>query len=229
MGDPVTGVTTFVKRMTANRKTGPVALSTYRNQGSCPTTCSLYGAGCYAENRTIGGGSSPFMVGEKGAPDMTALLAEIRKLRRGEIVRLNVSGDYLLPDGTPDQAYIDATNTIPPYVEVLSYTHAWRTLRPEWFKDHTRPNASCDSIADVAEALSMGWKAVVVDPDGSLPGMVVGGEKLVSCPFETHERQCLDCRLCARGKRSSVVVFQVHGTGKKKARAALAGKNEVAA
>lgn len=221
MGDPMTGVTTFTKRFTSNAKTGPVALSTYRTQGSCPTTCSLYGAGCYAENRTAGGGASPFMIGGRGAPDLEQLREQIRLLRRGQMVRLNVSGDYLLPDGTPDHEYIEATNTIPPYVTVISYSHAWRRLDPSWFRDHVRPNASCDTLLDVVEARAAGWATVIVDADGSIPGTVIGDSRAVSCPYETQGRQCIDCGLCSRTKRPSTVVFQVHGIRKKAAAKAI--------
>ncbi len=218
-------VKTLTVTRSQNSKTGPVALATYRTQGSCPTTCALYGAGCYAENKGPGGGQGPFDFAEARGSDLQLLRERIRKLRRGEVVRLNVSGDYLLEDGTPDLEYIETTNTIPPYVDVLSYTHAWRRLDPGMFLDHVRPNASCDTVADVAEALASGWKAVVVDADGGIPGQRLAGALAVSCPYESRGTQCIDCRLCARQKRPSVVVFQVHGTKKRLAREAIQARS----
>lgn len=219
-------VMTLIALRSDNKKTGPVALAVSRTQESCPTTCALYGAGCYAENYGVGGSATIFQRAEKGGePDYVELRLRIRKLRKGEVVRLNVSGDYLKDDGTPDLEYIEITNTIPRWVDVLSYTHAWRLMEPGWFFDHARPNASCDTPADAAEAIAAGWKAVVVDPDGGIPGTRIAGALAVSCPAETKGIQCIDCRLCARQNRPSVVVFQIHGTKKRKAREAVMARS----
>lgn len=213
---------TLTIHYTANMKTGPVALSTYRTQTSCPNDCALFNNGCYAENRGPSGAPGPFgFANRRGLEDLDVLRKAIRKLRRGDVVRLNISGDYLLSDGTPDHEYIAVTNTIPPYATVLSYTHAWRRLRPDMFVEHARPNASCDTEADAVEALAAGWSVVIVDPDGSMPGTKVAGRQAVACPYETNGRQCIDCRLCARTKRPSVVVFQAHGSRKKVAVTAI--------
>jgi len=200
-----------------NTKTGKVRLATYRTQDTCPDSCIFMGSGCYGENNA----NRLFGFASNGDDGLDILAMKIGMLRPGHMVRLNVVGDYLMEDGTPDTEYIAVTNTIPSWADVLTYTHAWRTLTPGLFEDHVRPNASCNTIADVRDALAAGWKAVVVDPDGGIPGMTIDGEKAVSCPFETHGRQCIDCGLCARGKRSSVVVFQAHGSGAKHARRAI--------
>lgn len=218
---------TLVVARTDNRKTGPVAMAVSRTQDSCPNDCALYGQGCYAENNGIGGSGSIFeRAGKGGDTDLIELMLRIRKLRRGDVVRLNVSGDYLLADGTPDIEYISVTNMIPPFVDVLSYTHAWRRLSPDMFLEHVRPNASCDTPADAEEALAAGWKAVIVDDDGSIPDTRIGGALAVSCPYETKGTQCIDCRLCARQKRPSVVVFQVHGAKRRIAGRAIKARRE---
>jgi hypothetical protein len=190
-----------------------VRLATYRTQGSCPTDCALYGAGCYAENRGIHGRPSPFGIAERGSvigTDYTELVNALRGIAPGQMVRFNVSGDYLLEDGTPDRAYIEATNASR-HLKVLSYTHAWRVLDAGWFHKETRPNASCDSLDDVVEALQRGWQAVIIDPDGRYPARSdVAGRKAVTCLYDSQRRQCIDCGLCAKD-RKSVVVFPVHG------------------
>jgi hypothetical protein len=208
-----------------NTKTGPVRLATYRTQGSCPTDCSLYGAGCYAENRGANGRPSLFQVAvmkdDIVGTDYGRLRDALRALGPGSIIRLNVSGDYLLEDETPDMAYIEATNDARRLL-VLSYTHAWRRLDPAWFHDETRPNASCDSVEDVRDALAAGWKAVIVDPDGRYPqGSKIEGATCVTCPYEVNKRQCVDCQLCTRFKRPSIVVFPVHGSRRRIAARAL--------
>lgn len=201
----------------SNAKTGAVALATYRTHGSCPITCPLYGAGCYAENR---GKAGPFGHAERGTvldDDYEPLINIITRLPASSMVRLNVSGDYLLDDGSPDMAYIEATNWLAGRHDVLSYTHAWRTLDPTWFEDGTRPNASCDTLMDVVAAKDMGWQTAIVDPGmaiGELPGYV-------ECLYDAKGLQCIDCGLCASGRRKSTIVFPVHGARKRAAATAI--------
>jgi hypothetical protein len=173
--------------------------------------------GCYAENM---GKIGPFGHAERGTildEDYQPLVDIITRLPPNSMVRLNVSGDYLLDDGAPDMAYIEATNWLAGKHDVLSYTHAWRALDPTWFEGGTRPNASCDTLLDVVAAKDMGWQTVIVDP-----GLGIGGlDGYVTCLYDTRGLQCIDCGLCASGRRKSTVVFPVHGTRKKAATAAL--------
>jgi len=216
-------IRTLMVRRTANSKTGPVDLATYRTQDSCPVTCPLMGAGCYAENNGPRGRPTLFATAERGTivgTDYGPLVEALDSLSQWSIVRFNVAGDYLLEDGSPDMAYIEATNHAKG--DVLSYTHAWRTLDPAWFTDKARPNASCDTPQGVFDAKAAGWATVIVDPDGSYgQGTSIGASRCVTCPYEVNKRQCIDCRLCARGNRPSVVVFPVHGQRRMLAATAL--------
>jgi hypothetical protein len=207
-----------------NMKTGPVDVSIYRAQCTCPSWCPLWGHGCYAENR---GKAGPFGHASRGRASNADVAAVFSALPAGSKVRLNVSGDYLDDAGEPDMSYIEATNLLSGRgIMVLSYTHAWQALDPKWFADDVRPNASCDTLLGIGQALNAGWPAVIVDPhqdDRLYPqGMDLYGLKAVTCLFETPRKtQCIECGLCARGKRRSVVVFPVHGARKKAATAAL--------
>lgn len=208
-----------------NAKTGNVALSTFRTQESCPPWCPLWGRGCYAENRGAHGRPEPFGIAARGTildDDYTPLIDTLASLRPNSVVRFNVSGDYLRDDKSPDMGYIEATNHAHGH-DVLSYTHAWQVLEPKWFEDDTRPNASCDSLLDVVHARDLGWATVIVDPGNEYPqGTKMAGTTFVTCPYETpRKRQCVDCRLCARGERPSTVVFPVHGPRKRLASEAL--------
>lgn len=212
---------TLIVEDSQNRKTGRTHVSTYRTQDTCPPWCPLLGHGCYAENRM--GRPSPFDTAERGqiiGADYTPLIEKLDRLTKRSVVRFNVSGDYLDDYHQPDMAYIEATNHAKG--EVLSYTHAWKVLDPKWFEDNVRPNASCDTLVDVAIARDMGWPTAIVDPG-------VGYEELagfVACLYDTKGLQCIDCRLCAKTARKSTVVFPVHGTRRRKAADAL---QEVAA
>lgn len=215
---------------TMNMKTGPVWLSVYRTIQSCPPDCPLYSTaldpnGCYAANPGRGGSNSLFQKAQRGTiigTDYTELTDLLRKARRGRMVRLNVSGDYLLPDGSPDHAYIESTNHAS-HLDVLSYTHAWDRMKPDWFHPKTRPQASCDTLVDIVNARAAGWATVLVDPDHRYPqgSVLPTGTKAVICPNETRKIQCIDCGLCARSDRPSTIVFNVHGTRKNAAARAL--------
>jgi hypothetical protein len=203
---------------TRNRKTGAVDLAVSRAQDTCPTTCPFRGSGCYGETGPAGG---LFRLIEKArnvatGTDYGDLLRAFANVPDCGMVRLNVVGDYLIGD-EPDHDYIRATNTLSGRgIRVLSYTHAWRIMDPSWFADDTRPQASCETVADVAEALAAGWSAVIVQPDDTL-----GAERgYVVCPAVTDELTCRDCGLCAK-QRKSTVIFPVHGARKRAAAEAI--------
>jgi hypothetical protein len=204
-----------------NAKTGPVEIALYRPQCSCPSWCPLFGHGCYAENR---GKAGPFGHASRGRARPADLVRAFEALPPGSRVRLNVSGDYLLEGGAIDHGYIEATNVLAGKGHmVLSYTHAWQVLDPEWFHPDVRPNASCDTVMGLGSAINAGWTAVIVDPHEDYPqGSKFDGHTFVTCLYETPRKtQCIECGLCARPKRPSVVVFPVHGARKKAAAAAL--------
>lgn len=152
--------------------------------------------------------------------DHTPLIEAIDKVRskRGKdaVVRFNVSGDYLDDNGEPDLAYIEATNHAKG-LNVLSYTHAWRQLDVMMFYPSTTPNASCDTLLDVVEARDAGWPVTIVDPGFDLSAKA----GFVECLYNTTGSQCVECKLCARQGRRSVVVFPVHGVRKRAAKEVL--------
>jgi len=176
------------------------------------------GSGCYGENNGVGGSATPFGHASRG-DDTTScdtLRNELLACKSGDVIRVNVVGDYLNDDGTPDMEYIDAINEAANRgVIVLAYTHAWRSLSPDMFVDDARPQASCDNEDDIRIAHDAGWSTVIVDP----ADMYVG-KGYVTCPNVTNGIKCIDCKMCAR-QRKSTVVFPVHGMRKNKARAAM--------
>lgn len=214
----------MVKR-SGNVKTGPVRVATYRTQVTCPDTCPLMGSGCYGENNGVGGSPTPFGHAARGDEDTdyTILRDALLACKAGDVIRVNVVGDYLNADGTPDFAYINVINEAANRgVIVLAYTHAWRSLSPDLFVDAARPQASCDNPADVSAARAAGWSTVIVDPDGRYPQAGdIGGTRAVICPNVTNGVKCIDCKLCAV-QRKSTIVFPVHGMRRGRAARALA-------
>jgi hypothetical protein len=208
---------THVTLKSSNAKTGPLA-TTYRTQETCPTTCPLMGNGCYATGRIFG------IARKFGREDLDKVRGLIDTLEPGQGLRLNVAGDFLAADGTPDVEYIDACNAVAearPDVKIIAYTHAWRILSPSLFSFGV--NASCDTDADIAEARAAGWGTVTV---GAEHGQTIAGTRVVRCPAETRDDvTCASCMLCARTPSiPTTVTFTPHGAGKRKAAAAVAAR-----
>lgn len=215
----MTQTRTIVVLASSNSKTGKVA-ATYRTQHSCPTTCALYDAGCYARGRIFGIAAKN---GHEVNGDYAAVLGLIDTMPPDYVLRANVSGDFLSEDGSPDLQYITALNTVAdarPDVTIIAYTHAWRTLAPGMFRFVV--NASCDTPADVIEARAAGWATVVVDTnaDDTLVGSKLSDSRVIQCPNQTRGITCAECKLCGR-ERPATVAFAVHGAGKNQAVASL--------
>ena len=83
-------------------------------------------------------------------------------------------------------------------------------------------NASCESMPQVDEVMSEGVPAVVVvDNSKDVPTHTPDGHKVVVCPAQTRDTNCVDCGLCAQAERTCVVAFLAHGNRAKKLNATL--------
>jgi hypothetical protein len=223
-------VKTLVVERTTNAKTGPMA-ATYRTADTCPGSCPLRDAGCYARGRIFG-------IPARHGTEATASYPEVRalasNLRLGGMVRANVSGDVLAEDGRPDYPYLSALSHVAterPDVAVFGYSHAWRSISPGIAPGVTL-NASCESAEEIATATAHGWPTVTTAVDASDPiiGSTIAGRRVIICPAQTRDSvTCSTCRLCARPARRSTVAFLVHGSGKAQAARAIRATREEAA
>lgn len=214
--------THFVKR-SKNGKLG-IMSAFYRTPDTCPDTCPLKDEGCYA---LFGpGGVGPFKIAAKhGSDDVASVIDQaIREVPQNGILRWEVSGDVVLPDGvTIDHEYIAQTNRFVaarPDVRVIRYSHAWRQMSPEMFAYPV--NASCETLQDISEARAAGWQTVITatGPDDEVIGMTVDESRAIICPNQTHGVTCAECQLCSK-ERTSTVVFLPHGSGKRRASLAV--------
>lgn len=194
--------------------------ATYREVGTtCPSTCPLLNAGCYAQ----AGPTALQMRGRVSDSDGDVFLRELARIPHGATLRLHVAGD-VLRDGdkngsdTLDVAYLDALihgANDRPDVTFYGYTHAWRLIdRSRFaFPDNFVMNASCDSDEDVVEARAAGWDTTTVwSADVSVKRV---GDTVV-CPNQTVGLSCAECRLCMKAHRPLTVAFLAHGPSKKK-------------
>lgn len=206
-------VRTLVVAASSNSKTGACAV-TYRTAESCPSSCPLMGAGCYARGRIFG---IPQRLGDEDGESYAAVRA-LAGMPADPPVRANVCGDMLRADGTPDRPYLAALSDVAASGRpVFSYTHAWRSLTPQ-DAPGVCLNASCDSAEDIAAAVAAGWPTVVTDTGDadSIIGTTVAGRRVVQCPAQVRDGvTCASCRLCARPNRAATVAFVVHGSGRR--------------
>jgi len=192
--------------------------ATYRTVGhSCPTSCPLLNAGCYAQS----GHTALQMRGRHSETDGEIFLRELDRIPHGAWMRLHVSGDVMTdagPDGSSEvdwpylEALIEGARRRPD-VTFYGYTHAWKQIgvlppAPSNFV----LNASVDDPADMDEAKSLGWETtVVVASDVTWKRQ---GDTVV-CPNQTAGLSCYECGLCMR-ERPVTVAFKAHGSGKRK-------------
>ena len=83
-------------------------------------------------------------------------------------------------------------------------------------------NASCETMSQVDDAIAQGIPAVVVvDNSKDVPTHTPNNNKVVVCPAQTSDTNCVDCGLCAQAKRTCAVAFLAHGNRAKKLNATL--------
>jgi hypothetical protein len=215
-------LTHFVAK-SGNSKTGHVS-ATYRERTSCPSTCPMLAAGCYAAGRIEG------IARRHGAPGATWVDRAVADTPHGGVFRHLVVGDLLTPEGDPDEGYLGGVVRLaverPDISLHIVYTHGWRDVRlQKWIRRLHRDhgivvNASCSTAEEVEEAAGLGLLPTVVlaGEDDPLIGQRIAGRSVVVCPAVTHGKTCAECGLCGKGGASRAVVgFPAHGSGKRAA------------
>lgn len=214
-----------------NAKLGATS-ATYASQASCPGSCPLQGAGCYAEYGPLGYQTARLNRSPITDPMTIALeeAAAIDRLSGDRLLRLHVVGDC----PTPASAQI-VTAACRAYAQrgmqprhgkkVWSYTHAWRDVaRKDW--GQVSILASCETPAQVRRAMRKGYAAALIVPEFASDKLYsLGGLKILPCPWQTRGVQCYTCRLClddTRLRKARIVIgFQAHGARKNVVRQTL--------
>lgn len=73
-------------------------------------------------------------------------------------------------------------------------------------------NASCEKLREVHKALDSGLPATIVVKKMTENTKVINGVKYIKCPNQVTKGkiQCRECKLCMKGNRKEVVVFEWH-------------------
>ena len=197
---------------------------------SCPDSCALQGAGCYAQEANVNIHQNNAR-GRSYDPVAWGLT-----LPKGSLIRWRVSGDVVGADGPALRAAISRLHTLRPDLVGWVYTHAWAWLDVAAWALSTPPGvvvvASLDDPRDEAQAVALGYGHVAfgietadgktfTDDEARMARVLFDG---LACPAQRLEVGCADCRACMRApKRARTVriIFAIHGQGHKRARAAL--------
>ena len=210
---------TFALR-SGNAKLGPIP-AVIASAESCPPSCGLYGAGCFAEFGVLG---HHWRNAARDGMSFAGLCTRVALLEPGTLWRFGVAGD--LP-GQGDMLDVRALNRLSSaarHTRGFAYTH--KPLRRPGERAAVRAsnaagglvvNLSADTLAqaDARADLGVGPVVVVLPSDASGDIRTPKGRRVVICPAETRGLTCADCRLCAVPDRRGVVGFRAHGQMKR--------------
>ena len=196
----------------ANKKIG-IAAATYAAQGSCPRTCPLLSAGCYAESGHVGIATRQLAAAaaESSRADIAKTeAAAIDRLTGDRPLRLHVVGDSATNAAARTVSAAADRYSARTGAPVWTYTHAWRTVEHKsWGSVAVR--ASCESLEDVAAANARGYAAAIIVDEHPADGRAyqTAAGRVIPCPEQTRGRSCTDCRICWTS--TNTVAFAAHG------------------
>lgn len=207
--------------VSTNAKVGPIPAS-YSGAQTCPATCPLKGAGCYAE---LGPGASHWKRVTAGTRGVLwdQFLRNVRAIPKGQLWRHNVAGDLPGDGDTIDVQMMYDLVYANRGRRGFTYTHkpmteANRMLVKLANTSGFTVNLSANNMAEVDElvALNIGPVVVILPRDAPTMSTSPGGNTVVVCPAEDNDITCARCQVCQKADRKSVIGFRAHGSRAKK-------------
>lgn len=228
--------------VSTNVKTGPIPVATISSE-TCPTSCPLLGAGCYAEHGPLRLHWNAVTDGEKGL-SFKEFTKKVRNLPRHGLWRYGQAGDLPGKGDIIDPNQLLSLARANQNRPVIAFTHkppteenlvALRQASELGFN----VNMSADDVLEADTFCDQDLSTVVVLPleyarktkrgewaetlseykerTRSLPKTTPKGRRIGVCPATYTETRCSECRICSNHQRNNVVVgFPVHGTKKHK-------------
>ena len=222
-------------KVSHNTKTGPIGV-TMTESASCPDTCALKAAGCYAKFSFVGILWRQLDKGTHGI-EWDQFIRELSAMPSGYTFRHNVSGDLPHDNGVINREMMHQLIKASKRKTGFTYTHHALTVYNQSviamanFGGFT-VNVSCDNLDQVDNAIKLGLPAATILPEVSGKTTVTpAGNRVITCPATYRDdvtcASCGDGRpLCARYDRGYAIGFPVHGVGKKKAEKVFMLKRE---
>jgi hypothetical protein len=216
-----------------NAKTGPIPVST-SSAALCPATCPFNnGGGCYAASGPLALHWAKVTTGQRGT-EWPAFTASIARLPQGQLWRHNQSGDLLDPGTSAGAIALAELTTANHGRRGYTYTHhaltpmAIAAIRSANLNGFT-VNVSTETESAADDAIFLGLPAVLtVDTAPARTWKTEAGNTVVQCPATVDgvTTDCATCQLCHHRKADVIIAFPVHGTGKKKAAASIAARQQ---
>jgi hypothetical protein len=211
-----------------NAKTGRIAVTT-SSRATCSPTCPFLKNGCYADAGPLALHWQKVTSGERGKP-WREHLADLAALPAGSALRLNQAGDLPATDGKISRLYARALAAATKHLKAWTYSHHKLTpsnLQILRFLNGQGLTVNCstetESAADAAVAAGLPAVLTVDSAETRAQWNTDAGNRVIVCPAQQRDGvTCSDCMLCQKRGRRVVVAFLAHGTGKRKAQAALA-------
>jgi hypothetical protein len=213
-----------VTRVSSNKKTGPMPVTT-TSKDSCPLTCPLINAGCYAKSGPLAlHWNKVSDANEKRSLSEDEFLAIITKLPKGQLFRHNQAGDFPHVNGVIIGDFVSKLIRANKNKRGFTYTHHDITNNDNlrMVQDCNLSGFTVNHSADNVKAAVKAYKRysnvpiVTLLPIDAPNVQTVEGVKVVACPAEKSDKiNCANCGLCAIHDRNYVIGFRVHGTQKK--------------
>jgi hypothetical protein len=220
-----------LSRVSSNAKTGPIPVSTSSKSTCSPTCAFLLNGGCYADNYPMRHHWQAVSRGDRGTP-LADFLAAIAALPAGQLWRHNQAGDLPHTAGRISRRFIRGLTAANRGRHGFTYTHHDLTKGENLSliryanRNGFTINVSTESEAAADRAIAAGLPAVLAVPstETRTTWRTPAGNAVLVCPAQRSDtKTCSDCQLCSdkRGRRV-IIAFLAHGTGKRKADAAIA-------
>lgn len=211
-------------RISGNAKTGPIPVS-MTESSSCPDSCPLLNAGCYARFGMVGMHWRKLDKGITGM-DWQAFTQQVKELPRGTLWRHNAAGDLPQIKGHIKAGEFTQLVNANKGKQGFTYTHHTPELddnaslikhaNEEGFTVNLSANSA--EHADSLASLNIGPVVTLLPEEAPKLSYTPAGRAIVKCPATYIDSMtCAACALCANSSRKSIVGFPVHGTGKRKA------------
>ena len=206
-----------------NTKTGPIPVST-TSADSCPPSCPLKNAGCYANGGPLAIHWRAVTEGRRGT-DWKTFCDRVAALPEGQVWRHNQCGDLPGVDGVIDSKFVIQLVEANRNRRGFTYTHHRMTKHNAAVVAYANKysftvNLSADSLAEADRLADLDIAPVValLPLDSPTTTKTPKGRRVVKCPAQTRDDvTCLNCRLCARADRNFIIGFEVHGSQRRQA------------
>lgn len=213
-----------------NRKTGPIPVSVTEEK-SCPSTCPLRGAECYASLGPLGMHWRKVSKRERGG-NFREFCGRVTRFPKGQLFRHNAAGDLPGKRNRLNKTFCLMLAKANKGRRGFTYTHYRPTkhnlpILAMMNQEGFTVNLSADNLTMADQYVKLGLPVTVTIPSDSKAGLrTPDGNVVVICPAQTQDNvTCATCQLCQK-QRKSIIGFLSHGVRSKKLDERLKGNAE---